>query len=186
MSEISMPKVKLLLTALLLLGQLLLLAWEHFHGGIKTHHFLHRADFPGISNVWGIVVIPVLAWVASTQVYKRMAKSGMRMPLSALAGFTIALLLGGVLAFGFSSGYEAFTGYVFQTILLLALLLPAYRAETLLGFVLGMNVVFGSVLPTLIGLALAAISAILHLLLWPQLVRAWRWLRGRAIATGGH
>ena len=182
MTNLAMPKsgltFRLYFTALMLVGEVIVLMWEHFHGGIKYHHILHRADLPAISNAWGIVVVPILAWLASTQVLKRQALNDMKIPKSAIAGFTAALTLGGLLAFGFSQGYEGFTGYLFQGMLLLALLLPAYRAETLLGFVLGMNVVFGAVLPTAIGGILAALSAIVHLLLWPMLVRGWRWLRG--------
>lgn len=179
MTNLTMPRSRIYFTALALLGELIVLLWEHFHGGIKLHHILHRADLPAISNLWGILVVPTLAWLASTQVLKRRAINGMKMPKSAIAGFTGALVLGGLLAFGFSHGYENFTGTLFQVMLLLALLLPAYRAETLLGFVFGMNIVFGAVLPTAIGGILAALSAVVHLLLWPMLMRAWRWMRGK-------
>jgi len=174
-------QLRLAITALCLVAEISLLMWEHFHGGIKSHHILHRADLPAFSNAWGLIVLPALAWWASTQVLKRMDSSQSKsidftnVPSSAIFGFTGALIAGAALAFGFNQGYETFTGYLFQTMFVLALVLPAYRAETLLGFVLGMNVVFGTVLPTAIGAVLAAFSAITHLILWPLLARGWRW-----------
>jgi hypothetical protein len=60
----------------------------------------------------------------------------------------------------------------------LALLLPIYRPETLLGFVLGVIWVFGPVLPTAIGALLAAVSALVHMTLWPLAKRGWQKIRG--------
>ncbi len=37
-------------TALVMLLALALLAWEHFHGGVSSHHILHSADMPAIAN----------------------------------------------------------------------------------------------------------------------------------------
>jgi hypothetical protein len=42
--------------------------------------------------------------------------------------------------------------------LLLALLLPAHRPESLLGFVLGMSWTFGAVLPALVGGVIAGLT----------------------------
>jgi hypothetical protein len=166
-----------------------LLLWEHFHGGIQSHHVLNRADLPAISNAWGIVLLPILAWVAITQVLNRMAKNNQtwrkcfteakngREARSAIFGFVGALLFGSLLAFGFSQGFQDFTGYLFLGMFVLALIVPIYRAETLLGFVLSMMWVFGPVLPIGIGAVLALLSASVHLLLWPLLIRAWRWSR---------
>lgn len=37
-----------------------LLIWNHFHGGVPSHHVLADANLPLISNCWGIIVIPLL------------------------------------------------------------------------------------------------------------------------------
>ena len=194
MRNLSSSQLRIGLTALTLLAEIALLLWEHFHGGIVSHHILHRADLPSISNAWGLLVLPALVWFASTQVLpwqhaqhqqvrkKMQSNPGTiftKLPRSAILGFCGALIIGCALAFGFSHGFKTFTEYLFQLMLLLVVLLPAYRAETLLGFVLGMNVVFGAILPTAIGAILAAISAISHLVLWPLLVRGWRWCARR-------
>ena len=194
MRNLSSSQLRIGLTAFTLLAEIALLLWEHFHGGIVSHHILHRADLPSISNAWGLLVLPALVWFASTQVlpwqhaqhqqaHKNMQSNPgtgfAKLPRSAILGFCGALIIGCALAFGFSHGFKTFTEYLFQLMLLLVVLLPAYRAETLLGFVLGMNVVFGAILPTAIGAILAAISAISHLVLWPLLVRGWRWCARR-------
>lgn len=59
-----------------------------------------------------------------------------------------------------------------------AVLLPAYRAECLLGFVLGMTFVFGAVIPTLIGSILVGLSALVQLLAWPWLSRLGKRILG--------
>ncbi len=88
-----------------------------------------------------------------------------------------ALLFGIVLSASFTYDYENVASVMFRGMFLLALLLPVYRAECLLGFVLGMTFTFGAVLPTAIGSMFVALSALAHLLIRPALVRAWRWLR---------
>ncbi len=50
-----------------------------------------------------------------------------------------------------------------------AILLPVYRGEYQLGFVIGMTVTFGPVIPVLFGAVFAGISALVHLILLPKL-----------------
>ena len=35
------------------------IGFEHFNGGVKTHHFLARADLPGFSNWLALIVLPL-------------------------------------------------------------------------------------------------------------------------------
>ena len=44
-----------------------------------------------------------------------------------------------------------------------------------LGFVLGMTFTFGAVLPTAVGSVIAALSAAMHLIVYPLIVRFWNW-----------
>ncbi len=156
------------------------LSWEFFHGGVISHHFLARADMPSISNWWGLLWLPVLAWFATGRARRRLATASggnaaaTNIPAGVAIGFFGALLFAGALAFAFANGYPNAAEYLFQAILLLAILLPVYRAECVLGFVLGMTVVVGAVLPTIIGTVIAALSAIVHPLIRPFLVRLWR------------
>ncbi len=176
-----MPRWRLAFIAVVSLAQWGHLAWEHFHGGVATHHILQRADLPAISNWWGALLLPGLAWFLTGRIQRRVEHpSGgtgnkSTIPWSVVAGFGVALLLGTLLAVSFESGARSMTSTVFQATLLLALLLPAYRAECLLGFVLGMAHTFGAILPTGVGSIIATGSAIIQLGLRPLLVRCWRW-----------
>ena len=157
--------------------------WEHFHGGIRSHHFLNSADMPAISNAWGLLLLPALAWFLSAFIQKRIAlisgtnDSPQKLPLSVIAGFVGSLLVGILLSISFTSGHETITEYVFMGVLLLALLLPVYRAECVLGFVLGMTFTFGAILPTVVASAIAAFSALVHLCVRPVFMGRWKALR---------
>lgn len=169
--------LRLVGTALALLAELIHLAWEHFHGGILRHHILNRSDLPAISNGWGIVLLPALTWYLMGRISRRSVPSADgrpgALPRSVMVGFAGALLFGLMLSGGFALRQTTLTAVLFQGLLLLALLLPVYRAECVLGFVLGMTFVFGVVLPTAIASIIAALSMLLHRVVYPFLVRLW-------------
>ena len=56
---------------------------------------------------------------------------------------------------------------------LLALVFRVYRAECVLGFVLGMTFTFGAILPALVASVTAVISAVAHRVLYPLARRVW-------------
>ncbi len=163
------------------LAAIALLAWEHNHGGIQTHHILHSAALPGFSNWWTLLLLPALAWFVVGRVERRVARHVERgatastIPKSVWVGFFGALVCGFALSVGFQMAYTDAIGYLFQAMLLIALLLPVFRAECLLGFVLGMTFTFGAVLPTLIGGIIAAGSAFVFYCVRPVLANAWAW-----------
>jgi hypothetical protein len=159
------------LIAAVFLAEVAHLSFEHLHGGVIAHHILNRADLPAISNFWGLLWLPVLAWFVSGRVQKRAANLTTPFSKNVLLGFFLALAYGALLAGCFRLGYDDATGYLFEGSFLLAVILPVYKAECLLGFVLGMTFVFGAILPTIIGSIFVAISAFLHLLAYPF---AWR------------
>lgn len=150
------PRRLLLLPALALLAEALHLGWEALHGGIVSHHLLQRADLPALSNAWGLLVLPALAAWAATCLPRAPATT--RDWIRPALGFALPLLLGAALSLAFQLQLQALTEALFLGLLLLALLLPAHRAESLFGFVLGMSWTFGAVLPTLIGGLLAVLS----------------------------
>lgn len=178
------PRQRIYAAALVLIAELACLAWEYFHGGVPSHHFLHRADMPSISNWWGALVLPVLTWYLVGRIQRRVTTlaNGNAMPAlptSVIAGFGSALLFGVAMSICFVSGYKTGTEYLFMAMLLAAVLLPVFRAECVLGFVLGMAFVFGAILPTLIGSIIATISALIYFGVRPLLFRLFAW-RGRA------
>ena len=164
-------RLPLRLAAGALLAELAHLAWEHLHGGILTHHIMRSAELPGLSNAWGLLLLPALAAWAGWRIETRRA-SGAR-PATLIASGLIALLLGLALSSAFAAGLQDLTFSIFIGVLVLAVLLPGYRAECWLGFVLGMSVTFGAVIPTVVGGIIAGLSALIHRGLKPAAVRGW-------------
>ncbi len=149
------------------------LGWEYTHGGVVSHHILQRPDLPAISNGWGLVLLPVLAWFLIGRMQARSAKQSQAFPSRDVAlRFLAALAYGAALATSFALGHETLTSTLFFGLFALALVTALYRAELVLGFVLGMSFVFGAVLPTGIACIFAALSGLLQVLA--------RWL-GRAL-----
>ncbi|OHE83061.1 MAG: hypothetical protein A2579_02915 [Lysobacterales bacterium RIFOXYD1_FULL_69_11] len=149
------------------------LAWEHLHGGIVSHHLLNDPTLPALWNGWGIVVLPVLAWVASSRAFQRTG-TAWRLHRPFALRLLSALLAGLALSVAFAYGREDIAGMVLVGLLLSALAVRVYRVEYLLGFVLGMAFTFGALLPTLIGGCIALLSAAVWLGAWPLLRRALR------------
>ncbi|MBA3468132.1 MAG: hypothetical protein H0T53_00680 [Herpetosiphonaceae bacterium] len=165
------------LTAFVILAELAHLAWEHFNGGVLSHHILNSSDLPAISNWWGLLALPVLTWILTGRVQRRVAlqsagsADAVTLPKQVIAGLLGALLFGILLSVAFTNNYETIAATLFLGMFGLALLLPVYRAECVLGFVLGMTFTFGVVIPLVIGSVLAAISAVAQLYVRPLLGR---------------
>ncbi|MBK1877083.1 hypothetical protein [Pelagicoccus mobilis] len=139
-----------------------LLCWQHFTSGVPSHHLLHRSDLPAISNWWGALLLPGLTWFSSALVFKR--ESG-RYPLAAQVGFLAALFYGIVLSIAFTNGLDQVASLMGPALLVIALFLPIYRPEYLLGFVLGMSYTFGAVLPTGFGLIVCVLAFLIYKLI---------------------
>lgn len=146
------------------------LGWEHLHGGVAAHHLLNRADLPAISNWWGLLLIPALAWILVGRVQWRLARQSARsfrrprLPGAVLAGFAGALGYGVTLALAFTTSYHGLE-YVFLGAFAVALLVPVYRAEFVLGFIVGMTFTFGAVLPTILAVVIACFARLAHAIL---------------------
>jgi len=177
MTDQRFVRLRLGLTLMATLAELANLAWEHLHGGVVSHHLLDRADLPSVSNGWSGLLIPVLVWFLIGRIQRRIArcsdreKAVSKLPLPVVVGFAVALLLGILIAVCFTHGYPTATSYLFLGMIVLALPLPGYRAECVLGFVLGMTLTFGAVLPTMVACVIALGSAAIHLGVRPLLVR---------------
>lgn len=184
----GISRQRLVITILVLLATMAHLAWEFFHGGVITHHILRRRDLPGISNWWGLLVLPALTWFLLGRIQRRIALSstppGRPSPTllsrAVLIGAAGGLLFGALLSTAFVLRQQDLAFYVLVSIVLLAILLPIYRAECVLGFVLAMTFVFGALLPTMIATILAAVSALLHRVVYPRVMLVWH-----AVANSG-
>jgi hypothetical protein len=183
----ELRRLRMPVTATITLAYLSLLAWQFLHGGVPGHSFLARDDMPVISNGWGALVLPALTWLLTGRLISRLARVGgdaartaheIRVAALAFAG---ALIYALVMAVGFSTGRTEISSQLFRALPVLGLLLPLFRAEYVLGFVLGLTYTFGAVLPLVIASAVAAVSAIMH----ATLVRGFRLIRDRFAQRAG-
>jgi len=184
MNEVSFSKIRLYFTAIVSIAIWSLLTWNYFHGGIPRHHILADETLPEISNLWGALLLPVLTFFLLYRTQKRIfnvhdgdvAKAAVR---NSMLAFAISLAYGIVLSVFFSLGYSDMTGNMMLGIFALALFFPVYRAECLLGLVIGMTFTFGAVLPTGIGTILVCITAMLFLGVRPAVLYVASKLRGK-------
>jgi len=150
-----------------------LLIWQHFHGGVPAHYLLQNPELPRISNWWGGLLLPALVWGLLTLSKRRMSVDSADIR-PVIVGLLAGLAYGASMAITFSIGQESITSYLFLGLLPLALILPVYRPECLLGFVLGMCITFGAVLPTLFGSLVALATFLIHRLIGSPLMRLVR------------
>ena len=132
-----------------------------------------RKDLPAVSNWWGAIVLPLLTWFLLYRIQKRIQLNNAektKLPLNIVYRFAAALLFGILLSTFFILGYADIPGYMMMGLFILALFFPVYRAECLLGFVIGMTYAIGAILPTIAGSLLVVISAVLYLYVRPALL----------------
>lgn len=136
------------------------LAWDYFHGGVPTHHLLHDGDLPGISNWWGAIVLPVFTWFLLIRIQKRNdgnENSHSSENLGAIVRrFVAALLVGISIAVCFSLGIEVIE-YIMGALFVLSFLLPLYKSEYFLGFVLASTFTFGAIIPIGFGIIIVLV-----------------------------
>jgi len=185
MQQFDRLRIGLTVTATLAIWSLLV--WQHFHGGVAAHHLLHNPDLPRISDCYGGLLLPVLAWFLLSLTRRRVkaAESPGLMPglMPVIVGLLAGLAYGLAMAITFLSGNESVTSYLFFGLLPLALLLPVYRPECLLGFVLGMSTAFGVVLPTLFGSVMALVTFLIHRFIGLPLQRLAGWRKGACLPS---
>lgn len=167
----QIDRLRIGLTVLVTLGIWSLLIWQHFHGGVVAHHLLADPDLPQISNWWGGLLLPALTWWLLGLSRHRAAGADSPGLKVVVVGLMAGLAVGLAMSISFVSGHESITSYLFYSLLPLALFLPVYRPECLLGFVLGMSTALGVVLPTLFGSLMALVTFLIHRLIGLPLMR---------------
>ncbi len=169
MTGIKFLSYRLYFTAAITIVIWTLLIWNHYHGGVSSHHLLHRKDLPQISNWWSGLLLPLLALLLTYRIQKRLVHNNdnsadfSKFPINVFYRFLFALLYAILISLFFYLGYSKITGYLFNGILLSALFFPIYRSEYLLGFVIGITPTFGAVLSTIAGTIFVIIGIILYL-----------------------
>lgn len=151
------------------------LTLEALGGGIQSHHLLNRADMPAISNAFGLLTLPAIGLALG---WRARRLGGFTRAM--WAGLILSFLYGMALATGFEFGAQGLMQALFFGLFGVAILAPVYRAECIAGFVAGMAFTFGGVLPLLVALVFAALSAAVRFG-----VRAlWRRIRPGAVGAG--
>ena len=155
-----------------------LLAWQYFHDGIPSHHFLADKNMPLVSNGWGAVVIPILTWFLLFRVEKRLfvTSDTIPFPTQTIKAFSGALILGLALSLAINYDFKTFSSNVPLILIILAFFIPTFRSEYLLGFVLGLAYTLGGVLPTVVGSILLLVSAAVHLGFRPLVIRVYQFI----------
>lgn len=175
MNKKEFYKLRLCFTAIVSIAIWALLLWEHYHGGVPSHHIAADASFPAISNWWGAALLPLLTWFSLYRIQKRLFSNEAESQVSfqhVIYRFAGALLFGTLIATCFTLGYEDKTGYLVLAMLPFTIFIPIYRAECLLGFVLGMTFTFGAVLPTGFGIMVSLVGGVLYWLIRPGIFYA--------------
>jgi hypothetical protein len=179
MKKLSFKATQISASILVAIFIVTILIWEKFHGGVVTHHILKRNDLPGISNWWGLPLLPFICWLSFNKIQKRIERNEDKKARSisirnCILGFIGALVFGILLSSAFSKGYTNFSDYLVDSLLLLFFLVPIYRSEYILGFILGMTTAIGAILPTAFALIIALASAIIYLYIRPLILRLFR------------
>lgn len=164
----SFFKTRLYFTVIVTLFIWTLLLWDYTHGGVPSHHILANEDLPAISNWWGVLLLPLLTWFLLYRIQIRIDVEGLghssvenefKTTFYRFAGSLHFALL---LSLFFTYGYPDICGYMILALFPVGLFFRIYRAECLLGFVIGMTFTFGAVLSTGIGSILVLAGAILY------------------------
>ena len=160
----SFFKIRLYITGFVTLVIWGLLAWEYTHGGFQSHHILRRKDLPELQNWWGGILLPMLTWFLLHCIQK---KPESLLSPKVIYGFLVAFIIALSIIILVHFDIHDIPRYLLISILLIAIFYPIYRAECLLGFVLGMIFMFGGVLPIFIGCMLSALGFLIYNLLRP-------------------
>jgi hypothetical protein len=184
MTEATFFKTRIYVTATVAIAIGSLLTWNHYHGGIPSHHILADKDLPEISNLWGAVLLPLLTWFLTYRTQQRIFHQHdgpveRSLIKQAIYAFALSLVYGIILSIFFTYGYSDMTGNMMLGIFGLALFFPVYRAECLLGLIIGMTFTFGAVLPTGIGSILTLIAFVLYRGVRPAVLYGVARIRGK-------
>jgi len=177
MQSIKFSKIKAYTVGLVTFLILGFLTWEHFHGGVVSHHILQQKDLPSISNWWGGILLPILTWFLLSRTEKRLDKeiSQTEHTNNSFSKvfwiFLTALVFGILISISFTNAYKPFLDNVPYILIVLSFIIPIYYSEFILGFIIGMTYTFGAILPTVFILIIAAVGLIAYRFIRPLFLR---------------
>ena len=162
-AQLVPTKERLQFTLMAVLFVSALLSVEFFTDGVVTHNLLASEDLPGISNWWGLLSLPLLAYLlfprsdaeqSSLAVFGFSSKTAIR--------FVVAIIYGASMAASFEFSYDQTTEIFLLMLFVIGVFLPLYRSEFVVGFVIGMSYTFGAVIPIGVAALVALSSSVLH------------------------
>ncbi|MBQ4876260.1 hypothetical protein J8M21_03430 [Pseudoalteromonas luteoviolacea] len=156
--------------------QIALLTWESLNGGVVTHHFLAQEDMPGLSNWWGLLILPTLVWLTAYSIEHRSnqiedEQSRLAFRTVAARSFVGMLLISLIQSTIFSLGYSSIAASLLLVIAFIALFLPLYRIEAIVGYVLGGAYFTGPMIPFVGVVVFVLASMVAHFGIKPLIVR---------------
>ncbi len=170
-------KMKALIVGIVTFSIFGFLFWEHFHGGVASHHILQQQNLPSISNWWSGLLLPMLTWFLLGRIEKRLNKNNSHtLQTNSSIGKVLWIFLTGLvfavlLSISFTYEYKPFLDNVPYIIIILSFIIPLYYSEFILGFILGMTYTFGAILPTAFILIMAVIGLVAYRFIRPLILR---------------
>lgn len=153
---------RILITSIISIIEWGMLLWDYFHDGVPTHYLLHDENLPGFSNWWGGLLIPIFTWVSLTFIAKRYSASETHSKV--LMKILFGAIVAAAISISFKLGNDEISASIMLAIIFTSLFIHPLKVEYFLGFILGMVVVFGGVLPFIISGVLALIFLITGLI----------------------
>ena len=166
MSTHSPSRTRFIAALLALLTQSVMLGWETLNGGVAAHHLLGDPTLPAVSNLWGLLLLPLLAWWTVSQVQRRAERETTPPRLDPVFGFYAALLYAGMMALVYSQA-GIFAVFLVVGIVMYAAIARLWHAQYLLGFVFGMAFVLGPVQSALLGAVVGLLAWVVHAVTGP-------------------
>ncbi|WP_166425984.1 hypothetical protein [Paraglaciecola sp. 20A4] len=163
---------RILVTLLVTAFTAIHLCYQYLTTGIEAHHFFADPDLPAISNLWGLLILPVLAWLTGTLIRK---KQGNVFPLKIWLQIALTGLYAATMAWLFFSGFESVVSTIALPIILcVALFYPIYQPQYLLAYVVVSSIGFGAALPMIFGSIFAFLAFLTHQFIRPIYLWAFR------------
>lgn len=145
-------KLRIVITALFIIAISGVLLWEYTHGGVVKHYILHSDDMPGMSNWWGLIIIPLFTWIVSSFIRIDTTNNISTEHRNILIRGLILFIIGCTISYIFTIYPESnFPLYITGTLVFISFFTPIHKAEYLLGYVLGTFFVFGTFIPVIAG-----------------------------------
>ncbi|MFK7952499.1 MAG: hypothetical protein AB8B73_06605 [Ekhidna sp.] len=149
MKDYLSVKNRIIVTVLFTVYTLLLILWDYSHGGVPIHYLFESDDLPGISNWWGVLIVPVFSWIILKRISNRDDHIDYSGAKYILLRFLLAAVFGIIVSMFFFSEVDVMVSYLMVALLAISFFFPLYKGEFLLGYVMSTLFAFGTFIPTL-------------------------------------